>query len=108
MIIIISKYLIPRGYIGMTLYPFIILKYKLDKEDENLMNHEKIHIRQQLEMLIVPFFIWYGLEYVYRFVQYRDASQAYRNLSFEREAYKNEKDLDYVKKRSFWNFLKYL
>jgi hypothetical protein len=31
---------------------------------------------------------------------------AYRNISFEREAYANEKDLDYLKRRSFFGFLK--
>jgi hypothetical protein len=80
----------------------------LGKVDKELLNHEKIHIRQQLDLLVIPFFIWYALEYLYRFVQYRDRYKAYRNLSFEREAYKNEKDLHYLKKRSYLSFLKYL
>ncbi len=108
MIIIISKYLIPKGFIGLTFFPFIILKHKSEMLDEVILNHEKIHIRQQLELFIVPFFIWYGLEYVYRFVQYRDKYKAYRNICFEREAYNNEKDLYYLKKRSFWSFLKFV
>jgi hypothetical protein len=39
---------------------------------------------------------------------YRDRMKAYYNLSFEREAYGNEKDLAYLNTRSFWKFLKYL
>ena len=35
-------------------------------------------------------------------------NEAYHAISFEREAYKNEKDLDYLKKRSFWSFLRYI
>lgn len=108
MIIIISKYLIPKGYLGLTFWPFIILRNRLGKVDKELLNHEKIHIRQQLDLLVIPFFIWYALEYLYRFVQYRDRYKAYRNLSFEREAYKNEKDLHYLKKRPYLSFLKYL
>jgi hypothetical protein len=39
---------------------------------------------------------------------YKDKNLAYRNISFEKEAYANEKDLNYVKQRSFWKFLSYL
>jgi hypothetical protein len=38
----------------------------------------------------------------------KDRNLAYRNISFEKEAYLNEKDPDYLKKRSFWAFKKYL
>ncbi len=93
---------------GITIFPFIVLSFKQDKSNVVLINHEKIHIRQQIEMLVIPFFIWYGIEYVIRFFQYKDSKQAYLNISFEREAYQNEKDLHYLKQRSFWNFIKYL
>ena len=108
MIVLVFKYLLPKGYRGLTLFPFIFLLRKEDKQNVVLINHEKIHIRQQLELLVVPFFIWYGFEFLIRLMQFKNWSRAYRNISFEREAYKNEKDLDYLKKRSFWNFLKYL
>lgn len=107
MFIIVLKYLLPKGYRGITLFPFIFLLRKEDKQNLVLVNHEKIHIRQQLELLVIPFFIWYGLEFLVRLFQYKNRREAYRNISFEREAYNNEKDLDYLKKRSYWNFLKY-
>jgi len=72
------------------------------------MNHERIHLRQQLELLILPFYVWYFVEYLFRLVQFKDRKMAYRNISFEREAYENEKDLGYLKGRSFWRFLRYL
>jgi hypothetical protein len=59
-------------------------------------------------MLVIPFFLWYGLEYLIRFIQYRDWKTAYLNISFEREAYQNEKNLHYLKLRSFWDFIKFL
>ncbi|MGK0254765.1 MAG: hypothetical protein ACI9OE_002275, partial [Mariniflexile sp.] len=40
--------------------------------------------------------------------QYKKWHLAYRNISFEREAYANEMYLDYLKQRKFWSFLKYL
>lgn len=106
--ILISKYIVPRGFTGIALFPFIFLKYANLKEDALLMNHERIHLRQQLELLVVPFFLFYGLEFMVRFVQYKSWYLAYKNISFEREAYINEKDLNYIKSRSFWGFISYL
>lgn len=108
MYIIVFKYLLPKGYRGITLFPFIFLLRKEDKRNAILVNHERIHIRQQLELLVLPFFIWYGFEFLIRLLQYKNRKEAYRNISFERESYKNEKDLDYLQQRSFWNFLKFV
>ena len=108
MILIVFKYLTPRGFRGLTFFPFVFMMDAKDKENKVFINHEKIHIRQQLELLIVPFFIWYFIEYGFRLMQYKDKNIAYHNISFEREAYKNEKDLDYLMSRSFWKFLKYV
>ena len=108
MFVIVSRYLIPKGFRGITLFPFIVVSMYDLKQNEVMMNHEKIHIRQQLEMLILPFFIWYGIEFLIRWIICKDKNVAYRSISFEREAYANEKDLHYLKQRSFWRFLDYL
>ncbi|MEO1031121.1 MAG: hypothetical protein AAFX55_06935 [Bacteroidota bacterium] len=106
-VILISKYLVPKGYLGMTVFPFMFLKHKRLKWNKVLVNHEKIHLRQQIELLIVPFFMIYGFEFLVRWLQYKEWKLAYRNMSFEREAYENEKDLDYLDSRSFWEFINY-
>lgn len=108
MFVIVSRYLIPKGYRGITLFPFILLAEHGLKNDAVMVNHEKIHIRQQLELLVLPFFVWYGLEFLVRWAKYRDKKLAYRNISFEREAYANEKGLSYLKQRPFWKFSSYL
>ena len=105
--IIISKYLVPKGYIGITIFPFMVLKYEALRVKDVLINHEKIHLRQQIELLIIPFFLIYVFEFLIRLIKYRNWDLAYRNISFEREAYRNEKDLDYLKSRPFLNFLNY-
>ena len=92
----------------MTLFPFIVMTNAADKENEVFINHERIHLRQQLELLIVFFYVWYFLEYLFRLLQLKDRRKAYRSISFEREAYENEKDLGYLRRRSFWEFLRYL
>jgi len=61
-----------------------------------------------MELLSVLFYLWYGVEYLFRLIQYKNQYVAYQNISFEREAYANEKDLQYIQRRSFWKFLRYL
>ena len=106
--IFISKHIVPKDYTGITIFPFVFLKSKQLKGNKVLINHEKIHLRQQLELLVVPFYIVYGTEFLVRLIQYKNWHIAYRNISFEREAYTNEFNLKYLKQRSFWSFLKYL
>ena len=106
--ILISKYIVPRGYIGITIFPFMFLKYKALKGNIVLINHEKIHLKQQLELLIIPFFIFYSFEFLIRLIQYKNWKLAYMNISFEREAYKNQKDLNYLKSRPLWNFINFI
>ena len=108
MFVIVSRYLIPKGFRGITLFPFIVVSENDLKQNAVMINHEKIHIRQQIELLVLPFFIWYGIEFLIRWLIYKDKNAAYRNISFEREAYVNEKDLNYLKQRSFWRFLNYI
>lgn len=108
MIFVVFKYFTPKRFIGFTLFPFVFLSQKEYKKDLVLVNHEKIHIRQQIEMLVLPFLLWYFFEFFIRWIVLKDKNRAYRNISFEREAYSNEKDLDYLKKRPFWAFKKYL
>ena len=108
MFFIVNKYLIPKGFRGLTAYPFVFLKYRVDKENPVFINHERIHLKQQLELLILPFFIWYVLEYMIYLLKYGNKNRAYRSISFEREAYSNESDMDYLKKRRIFGFWKYL
>lgn len=76
--------------------------------DDTTIHHEKIHFRQQIEMLFVPFFVWYFVEYLVKLILYRNHAKAYYAISFEREAYANQYNKNYLRKRPFWRFLKYL
>jgi hypothetical protein len=92
----------------LTVFPFVVVRDRNAQDYLVLMNHERIHLRQQLELLVLPFFVIYGLDYLVNLIRYRNKYVAYRNVVFEREAYQNENDLDYLKSRSFWRFLTYL
>ena len=106
--IFISKHIVPKGFVGITLFPFIFLKEENLKEDKVLINHEKIHLKQQKELLILFFYLIYGLEWVLKFFIYKNGYLAYKNLSFEREAYQNENTPHYLKNRKNYSFMKYL
>ncbi len=108
MIVVISRFLVPKGFTGITFFPFIFLRKKEMKNNRVLVQHERIHIRQQLELLLIPFFIWYGIEFLYRWIHVKNRKKAYHNISFEREAYTFEHDFSYLKKRRFFAFLSFL
>lgn len=76
--------------------------------DQIMINHEKIHSRQIIELLWIPFYLIYCFEWLIKLIYYRNGFEAYKNLSFEREAYKNQDNLSYLKKRKLFSFLKYL
>jgi hypothetical protein len=90
------------GISGITLFPFIILREHGLKQNKRIMNHEQIHIRQQMELLILPFYVLYLIEFCIGLIKYRNKQKAYINISFEREAYKHDLELDYLKERKLW------
>lgn len=91
---------------GMALFPFILVRQP--NPGPILVNHERIHLRQQAELGVLPFYLWYLTEYLIRRIQYRDHYEAYRNISFEREAFANETNLAYLRTRRWWAFWRYL
>lgn len=109
--IVINRILPFKRYVALTVWPFIFLrkeyvqKMKNCEQWEAILNHESIHGRQQVEMLLILFYVWYGIEFLIRKF---GSGNAYRNISFEREAYASEKDMEYLKNRNFWAFLKYI
>lgn len=91
---IIYNNIIPfKGFKAITLWPFIFARKELSDID---INHENIHGRQQLELLIIFFYIIYLIEWLFK---------GYRSISFEREAYQNESNLDYLKNRRWFNWI---
>ncbi len=106
--VLVFKYIVPNGFTGISLFPFVFVKHAVLKTNARFINHERIHLRQQVELLILPFFIWYAVEFVIGYMKYRSWHRAYRNISFEHEAYEHEGNLDYLSKRPFWNFMRYI
>ncbi len=92
---------------GMAIFPFVLIKYEELKADKQIINHELIHLRQQIELLVLPFFILYLIHYLVNLIKYRNHDRAYRNIIFEREAYGNDANYSYLKNRKFASWIRY-
>lgn len=101
MITIYNKIIPFKGFRAITLWPFIFVRKGCEFNEIHL-NHEKIHARQQLELLIIPFYLIYLIEWLVRLIITRNLHKAYRDISFEKEAYANESNLDYLKNRKWF------
>lgn len=103
-VIVLKRWPLSRHTIGITL-GVVFAQRRLSKVE---LQHEYIHVLQQREMLWLPFFLWYVVEWLVRFVQYRSRELAYRNISFEREAYSCQHDAAYPQHRrryAWWQYL---
>jgi len=106
---IMPKFLtwISRGWIrGITLAPFGIYVVKENLANLFTLNHESIHWKQQLEMLIIFFYLWYLIEFLIRIPI--NGKAAYRSISLEREGWLNREDLDYLEARKPFAWLRYI
>ena len=105
---IVRNNIIPfKGYKAVNLFGILFVR-----DDAVIgcvdINHKSIHTAQMKEMLYVFFYLWYGIEWLVRLVMYRNARKAYRNISFEREAYMNQGSMGYLQGRGRYAWVKYL
>lgn len=94
---------------AMALWPFVLFRNRVLRMDQRIQNHERIHLRQQTELLLLPFYLWYFIEYWT--AMFRNGFKhhaAYMSISFEKEAYAHEKDPEYLKQRRFLASINYL
>lgn len=108
--ITVKNNIIPfKGFTALTLWPFVFVRKDEEKYYTDVVErHEHIHGEQQKEMLIVFFLLWYGIEWLIKLAYYRNANTAYKNISFEREAYKNQNDLAYLDERKHFAWTRYI
>ncbi len=90
---------------AITLWPFIFIKKGFD--NERLINHESIHIRQYNEMLVLGFWLVYIYDWIHGLILFGNAKHAYQAIRFEQEAYDNDGNLDYLDDRPKNNWASY-
>lgn len=115
---IIRNNIIPcKGFTAINLFGVVFVRKEIRPQHnislrnwDTMLNHELIHTAQMKELLYIPFYLWYVLEWLIRFVMYRNAKKAYRNVSFEREAYDMQNNFGYIidKERKPYAFIKYI
>ena len=93
-----------KGYKCINLFGVLFVRKGCTMREGDY-NHEAIHTKQMKELLYVPFYILYLLEWLYRLTQ---KGNAYRNISLEKEAYDNENDMDYLDKREHFSWIEYI
>lgn len=104
---IIYNNIIPfEGYKAINLFGFVFARNKFKPLDDITINHEAIHTAQMRELLYIFFYLIYGVEYLINLVNYTTPNAAYRNISFEKEAYEHEGDMDYLKNRKHYAYWK--
>ena len=104
---IINRFIPFRGFTAINLFGLIFVRKGMTFTATDL-HHERIHTRQMLELLIVPFYLIYLIEWLIRFIRMRNIRRAYLSISFEREAYEHQGDPDYLRHRRPYAWLKYL
>ncbi len=93
---------------AITLYPFIFVRTDT-RDNQELIRHETIHIRQQLELFIIGAVILYLFEYLYaRYWKKLDSRQAYYYTALEQEAHRNAMNETYLSERRPYAVLKYI
>ncbi|MDD4698286.1 MAG: hypothetical protein PHR52_12220 [Fermentimonas sp.] len=106
--IIYSNYLPFNGFRAINLLGIVFAGKQYFPLDKRTINHESIHSRQMLELFIVGFYIWYIFEWVLKLIIYKNRYKAYKNIGFEREAYDNDSNINYLNKRKIFSFIIYI
>ena len=122
----LAKIILWSGYHTITLGPFILTTKKKSEVTDEIINHEKIHVMQWCEVTALSVLIWafimvalVDLKYLWTlplcFVVYyiiyvaewaisrlyggETGHEDYLHIEFEKEAYKHQKDVDYLSHR---------
>ena len=94
--VIKTKHFPFNGYKAINLFGIIFTKGELSNKE---LNHE---------MLYIFFYIWYGIEYLIIRLFHIKQHDAYKDVSFEEEAYNNDDNLNYISERKHYTWTKYL
>jgi hypothetical protein len=89
-------------------FPFVFVR-KEEYATPIFINHERIHFRQQIETLFVGSWALFIIEDIYSrlFLQLK-APDYYLYRAEEQEAYRNQHDMDYLRRRKWFSLLRYI
>lgn len=110
---VVRSNIIPfKGFEALNLFGVLFVRKDRVFESEAawqvMIRHETIHTKQMQELGYLPFYLLYALEWLVRWIVCGDATRAYFDISFEREAYANQYTPGYTEWRRHYTFLRYL
>lgn len=100
-IIHIRRFPVGGGFYAINLFGVVFSVQRLTAVE---LNHERIHTAQQRELLFVGFYLWYVIEWFCLLLKYHNSLKAYYNIRFEREAYRHQNDLGYLRHRRHYHY----
>lgn len=117
--------LVPKGFIGITLYPTIhlnlskemLISYYGVEKYLQILEHEKYHWVQQRELSVlktntfitgINFYILYVLNWMLNVLSLVRIKTAYRDICFEREACYGENFPGSLKERKKFGWVKFI
>ena len=108
--IVYNKWIPFKGFLAINLFGVLFVRQDSNGNNYTLsrrvLNHEEIHTAQMKELGYIFFYLFYFIEWIIRLII--SPKTAYRSISFEQEAYDNEKKYTYLDKRKHYAWLKYL
>lgn len=102
--IIRNRFLPPKRYSAINIMGLLFCR-KGTPITPMTVRHEQIHTRQMIELCFVGFYLWYVIEWLIRLPM---KGNAYHNICFEREAYDQMYNEDYLQHRQPYTWLRYL
>ncbi len=102
--IIYTHLILPKKFEAINLLGIIFVRKDVVLT-QTILNHEQIHTAQIKELGYLFFYLFYLSEWFIKLFKY--GSKSYYNISFEREAYANDKNPDYLKNRKKRAFTSY-
>ena len=100
---VILSYLAPIEIGAITIGPLVFSRGEMSDETKN---HEAIHWQQYIDCGILGFIVLYYAFYLWNWIKYRDGELAYFMIPFEKEAYDNDHNMNYLQERKRYAWLK--
>ena len=102
---VLLSYLAPIDIGAITLGPIVISRGEMS---EITKRHETIHFQQFLELAFVGFIILYFGYWLWNLIRGDSGESAYYNIPFEKEAYYNDEDENYLQNRKRFSWIHYI
>ena len=95
---IVNKTIPFKGFKAINLFGVVFVR-EGEKMKPYDYNHEAIHTAQMKELCYISFYLIYFFEWLYHLIAKGNFKDACHSISFEREAYANQSNYDYLKNR---------